>query len=165
MDSKHRNGDEKNMKKPIFYLSLAFVIFASLIYLAIIRNTVSEQSNHYEYKITPNDAEWKNFKTHDEMVAACRIPSEIVKKMTTEQLVNAVMDYPLLIDLLAFNSNEEGIQALLGNSDAFKELTTRTDSKKYLLKKLFYLTEKNLPEDSINIKMIKILMTEESISN
>lgn len=150
--------------KRLFYLLITIVVLLSSGYLVSNRHSMDEDSNQYEYKITPKDAEWKNFKSHDEMVAACRIPSEIVKKMTTEALVNAVMDYPLLIDLLAFNSNEEGIQALLGNSDAFKELTTRTDAKKYLLEKLSHLTEKNLPEDSVNIKMIKILLMEESIS-
>jgi len=41
-----------------------------------------DESRTFKYKITPQDNEWKAFKTHDEMVQACRIPSKILKKMT-----------------------------------------------------------------------------------
>jgi len=121
---------------------------------------IDEESTIFKYKITPQDEGWKAFKTHDEMVQACRIPKEILKKMTTEEVVDAVVDFPLFLDLFLYNSDEEGIKALLENSDAFKELITRKDYKKILQNKISYFEERNIAEESIFIKAIKILLQE-----
>ena len=55
----------------------------------------------YQYPIVPGTAEWASFKTRMEKVAACQIPESILKNMTTEALVETVMNYPLLVDIFA----------------------------------------------------------------
>ncbi len=70
------------------------------------------------------------------MVDACRISSEVLNKMTTEEIVNAVLDYPLLINIYAYDSYEDGLKSLAKDSDAFKELLRRPDASEKLLNKL-----------------------------
>lgn len=151
------------MNKRIIYLFIVLILLICIVIGYSYNKNLNDESRTFKYKITPQDDEWKAFKTHDEMVQACRIPSKILKKMTTEEVVDAVVEFPLLFEVLVYNSDEKGVKALLNISDAFKELTTRKDSKKTLQNRLSYFSERNIPEESLYIKIIKILLTEENI--
>lgn len=151
------------MNKRIIYLLIVFIILIGIIIGYSFNKNLTDEPRTFKYKITQQDDEWKALKTHDEMVKASRIPSEILKKMTTEEVVDAIVEFPLLFDVLLHNSDEEGVEALLNISDAFKELTTRKDSKEALQNKLSYFSERNIPEESLYIKILKMLLTEENI--
>jgi len=119
---------------------------------------MNQDSETFKYKISAESNEWKSFNSHDEMVQACRIPSNVVSKMTTEELVDAVLSYPLLYDVHFFNKTEDAIEQLKQNSDAFYELINRKDAARILLGSI-----KNA-ESSLQEKTIKLLLEEENLS-
>ena len=91
------------------------------------------KSAEYEYEINSNSPKWKEFISHDEMVAACRIPDEKIKDMSTEQLVSAYLNYPLLGDMYAYNTTEMGFEALRSQCNALDELLSRKDAGEAIL--------------------------------
>ncbi len=82
----------------------------------------------YDYPIKPGTDTWNSFESRVEKIQACEIPDEILKNMTTEALTETVMNYPLLIDMLAFPSKEAGYQAIYRVFNGLKELDSRADA-------------------------------------
>ena len=72
----------------------------------------SAQNTTWSYPVKPGSAEWAAFQSHDEMLAACQIPADVLKSVTTEDLVEICMDYPLIFDAYAYDNLPEGIEKL-----------------------------------------------------
>ncbi len=87
----------------------------------------------YEYEITPEDPEWELLESVEDKIAACRIPTDILKKMTDEQLIQAIFDYPFVYDVFVYSSIEMGVQSLAETCDAYAELITRNSARDALI--------------------------------
>ena len=81
----------------------------------------------YEYPIVPGTSKWKSFQTSREMADACQIPDDILSKMTTKALVLSVMDYPLLFDMGAYSTKQEGFDSIYSSFNGLQELARRSD--------------------------------------
>lgn len=81
----------------------------------------------YSFPILSGSLEWQSFQTHDEMVAATQIPIEVLSTISTRGLAKTVLDYPLLSDIWAFDSVQNGFNIVTGNFNGLQELLTRTD--------------------------------------
>ena len=53
-----------------------------------------------------------------------------LKKMSDQELVSAIADYPYLVDIYAYDSIGEGIDKLAENCDAYAELISRESGKR-----------------------------------
>lgn len=91
------------------------------------------EDGNIEYPVTENSDEWASFETHDEMVAACNIPEELLEKMSTEELVDLMLDYPLLGDLRLYENLNEGFYCLSQKSNVLAEILKREDGSQALL--------------------------------
>lgn len=94
-------------------------------YLSLDGQVIPE--NKY-YAVTSASPEWKTLKTSRQMVDACRIDAETIDGMSTEQLVEAVITFPLLIDIYAYNELDYALDRLAQKSDAYRELRQRDDA-------------------------------------
>lgn len=123
--------------KKIFCGILSFLMVISSNIYAYAAYDIDEPSvqNNYQYKITSDSAEWKTLNSHDEMVAACQIADDEIQEMTTDMLVSAYLNYPLLGDMYAYNSIETGFAALRKQCNVLDELLTREDVGEVLLKR------------------------------
>lgn len=96
--------------------------------------TNANSEEKYLYPVRPGSEEWKKFQTHDEMLAAVQIPQDKLKTMSTEMLVDAVLDYPLFIDLEAFRGpGKNAMDTLVKQFNGLQELMRRPDASKVLL--------------------------------
>lgn len=116
-------------------LSFLMVISSNISVYAAYDIDESSAQNKYQYKITSDSAEWKTLNSHDEMVAACQIADDEIQEMTTDMLVLAYLNYPLLGDMYAYNSIETGFAALRKQCNVLDELLTREDVGEVLLKR------------------------------
>lgn len=126
------------MKKKVFFIIAIILVFISATILFIFMNNEGEKlsfEGYYKYPDTSNMSAVS-------ILSACRISSDILESMTDEQLAQAVIDFPLLIDVGALSSFEFGVECLPKNSDAYKELLTREGAKDALLSKYKELKEK-----------------------
>ena len=95
-----------------------------------------EQGRIFEYPITPKDEEWSNLGSVQAKIEACRIPQEILDEMTNEQLYQAIMEFPFLVDLFIAPSEQEGVESLERTCDAYRELLSRDNAKDFLMDKI-----------------------------
>lgn len=123
-----------------YYVFQPFV----LAHLAFQLNNNTAQTE-FSYSITPTKTPdvWKSLQTHDEMVKACKIPDEILKQMTTPQLLKVCIDYPLFADMFTFNSIEAGFTSVSRSFNGLQELLSRKDFATEMVK---YYQNMNLEE-------------------
>lgn len=85
----------------------------------------------YVYDVVPGTDQWNEL-TPQERHTACYVSAGIAENMTTEALIETVLEYPYWINVYAFDSLDLGIEMissyfpplpeLLGRSDAITEL-------------------------------------------
>ena len=95
----------------------------------------SDKIDIYDYPVKPGTNEWKAFTSHADMVSACQIPENILNKMSTAGLIEAVLNYPLLIDMTAYNSPQEGFEQVTTQFNGLQALLNREDAGSELLAK------------------------------
>lgn len=67
---------------------------------------------------------------------ALQIPDETLKKMTTKAVIQAVFDYPMLIEIFLANDFIRGFNGVLGDNNAYIELGKRDNAFRLLLERL-----------------------------
>lgn len=107
-------------------------------------------SKAYEYKVLPGTDEWEQM-TPDERFESCFIDEEIVSKMTTEALIDTIINYPFFCDLYAYGSFSDGVEHVSKYFPALAEFMSRADANNKLQQ---YTNKKNLinSNDSLDIK-------------
>ena len=96
----------------VFSFLFILPINASNNLLNLNSTTVYTIDQPYEYPIIPGTPQWLTLKDHQEMIDACEIPSEIVSKMTTDALLKSYLNYPLSVDMYAYDSLNNGFEIL-----------------------------------------------------
>ena len=114
-----------------FCLALAMmsttVSFQASAYEGATNNEGYTINEPYEYPIEPGTNEWKELQTHEQKLAVSQIPEDTLQDMTTEALLDTVLNYPLLVDTMAYNSIEKGIEVVSEQFEGLKELLNRND--------------------------------------
>lgn len=85
-----------------------------------------------EYPIDVLSEKW-NTLSYSEAAAACNMPIEYAKTLTTSELVSYALNYPFLLDIFGYDSVADGMNHLVNKSGVFKELFSRTDCYDKLL--------------------------------
>ena len=89
----------------------------------------------YEYPVRPGTAAWKALQSHDEMVQATQIEESLLASMSDEGLVRTVLSYPLLVDVLAHNSPQQGFEAIRSRFGGLRALLEREGAAEVLLRR------------------------------
>ena len=151
----------------ITFFSLFVFVFSS-VPISYGDNGISEEltrDKRYIYPITYDSPEWQDFDGVNEKLQACRIPEELLKEMSVEQLVDAVIDFPLLVNVVLYNSPEEGLEALSQQSDAYRELLSREGGKEAFMEKVKTVAYLEPSEDKSDLLFLQILLDENDIRN
>ena len=85
----------------------------------------------YTYPITLDSPEWFSY-TVLEKVEMLRIPEETLSRMTDEALVQAIVEYPYLVDLGLYGTIEDGVSVCRGYFSALDELLKRESGRNAL---------------------------------
>lgn len=93
----------------------------------------TDTNDVYEYPIRPGSDTWFSFETHAEMVSATQLPNDVLQDLSTEGLLHTVLDYPLLGEIFAFNSTQQGFTTVASRFNGLEELLQRPDVGKILL--------------------------------
>jgi hypothetical protein len=87
----------------------------------------------YDFPIKPGTSEWAALQTHGEMVAACQVPEPILRDMSTAGLIETCLNYPLIGDMGAYNSWQQGFDRVAARFNGLQELLRRPDAGTKLL--------------------------------
>jgi hypothetical protein len=132
----------KTFSKTILFCCLLALLFLSVVFSSCEESKfeVSDVilSNAYDFPVKPGTGEWRALGSHYAMLSACQVPQEILDEMSTAGLVETVLGYPMLLDMMAYNTPQQGYDAVSGRFNGFTELFTREDAGAVLLER--YLT-------------------------
>ena len=118
------------MKKTVTFVWSIFL----LVFISIDMNAQSIKS--WDYPIKPGTEAWQALSTHEDMLKACQIPAEILKTVSTEELIELCLAYPLLGDIFAYNGIQEGISKVSARFNGLQELFKRKDNASLLFEKM-----------------------------
>ncbi len=113
-----------------------FCIFCGiLIFTSGCKKTGQKKLNYsiteaYQYQVVPGMEEWRKLDSLQEMADACQIPEDILGNMTTEALVETVVNYPLFINVFAYDDKKTGLEHVKGYFNGLQELYERDDAIK-----------------------------------
>lgn len=104
------------------------------------------------HPVTTDSPEWQTFNTHDEMLEACTIPDDILKEISTRELAELVLNYPMLTDYQLFSNIDQGMDIQIENFNGLRELLNRADGLETLMALYndMELTKVNIPENILN---------------
>jgi hypothetical protein len=89
----------------------------------------------WDYPVKPGMEEWKKFESNEDMVNACQIPEKVLASLSTEELTDICLQYPLIADVFAFENLNEGLNKLFSdfNGILYKRADIASNlSKRYL---------------------------------
>lgn len=113
---------------------LCFPILLLIIAVGCFAFQKQEIQTPYQYPIVPGTEAWENFESRPEMVAACQIPQDILERLSTDALLQTILDYPFLSEMTMFYRTSEECEQELGfwhiaNSfNGLQELLNRGDA-------------------------------------
>jgi hypothetical protein len=108
---------------------LICLIFAPFVIMA------QEQKMKWDYPIKPGTKEWvaAAFKTGRARIDACQIPQNVLNQLSSQELAELCINYPLYIDYLASDDQRRGIKFMIESFNGLKELAKRKDGTQALI--------------------------------
>jgi hypothetical protein len=85
------------------------------------------------YPVAPGMKQWMEMKSVEEKRKACQIPQEVLKNLSTSDLVETCLNYPLFRDVFLFDNIQEGFNMLVRNFNGMQELLSRPDAVSTLM--------------------------------
>lgn len=115
------------MKRSCIFL----LLLCSLLLLAACGNEGYSITEPYEYPAYPGTEEWQalvdeGLSTPD-LRELLRVPEEILQEMTTDALIQTVLDFPYVFEPLAYDDRRSGFDAHFENNSGLSELYARED--------------------------------------
>lgn len=81
-----------------------------------------------KYAVNVFSKEWKELQTYDEQLKACQIPEELLRQLSTRELLKLVEEYPFLAaTMYCYGSNLKALDELKSEFNGMRELLQRED--------------------------------------
>lgn len=120
------------MKKHLFFLILILFICSCEHNLNLSDDMATseykEDPGPYTFEKVTDPAVWRTYNSLEEMMNACQLPQEMLEAMSTESLIQTLMNHPLFFIYSAYNNELDGVNVILDNFNGFKELQNRVDA-------------------------------------
>ncbi len=119
-------------KKPALWLLILAVIAVAVTAVCFLTDPKPQEEytiqESYSYPVVPGTEEWSELSTLQEKIDACHVDPALMQSMTTEALIDTVLNYPLLLNILAYDSLEMGIGSVSNYFDGIDILAQRSDA-------------------------------------
>lgn len=113
-------------KKQLWCILLILsLVCLSAVPLLAAASAESARDSAYEFPIVPETEEWKGLKNLEEKLAVCQIPEDRLAEMSTEALIETVANFPLTVNLFAYDTPEQGYRAVREQFNGLAELERR----------------------------------------
>jgi len=103
--------------KKLLLLTLLFFSFS----------VYSQEKKTWDYPVKPGSEKWASFTSGQQMLEACQIPKEVLAIISTKELAEICLNYPLLNDYIYVNDARNGISMKIEMFNGLKELSERKD--------------------------------------
>ncbi len=105
------------------------VCITTIIAATLFSVTIGAQQKRgpYDYPIKPGTPEWKALTSHEQKRQVCQIPQPILSSMSTPDLLETCLNYPLYGDMMAYDRVQEGFEYVKKGFNGLQELLKRND--------------------------------------
>ena len=110
-------------------LLIMFCVFA-----VMLNAQIPEAKVIWDFPIQPGTEEWNALRTDENPLNAYNIPDEILRNISTEELVKTCLSYPQWGLIHAYNSRVQGFSVIIRLFNGFSELFNRMDATTELMK-------------------------------
>ncbi|TDN39167.1 hypothetical protein E4631_25615 [Hymenobacter sp. UV11] len=93
----------------------------------------TDDADAYVFPIVPGTPAWAALTSGAAMIQACQVPPTVLQQMSTPGLVTTCLNYPLLNNMIAFNTLQRGVRSQLTNFNGFAEFQQRPDAAQVLV--------------------------------
>lgn len=107
----------------------------------------------YVFPITHDSPEWQNYVTIDEKIKATLIPYDVLSTISTDGLIQTILNHPLLPNVYAYSSDDDAFLQMYKQLDVFEEVCSRDDAGTLLLS---YFSKDN---DKIQLKALDLILS------
>ncbi len=91
----------------------------------------SDKTDKYSFPYTPDMPVWTEL-TQAERLLACDIPDSVLAEITSNELVELVLQYPYLVDVYAYGSFSDGISIVASYCTALQKILDEDILKAYI---------------------------------
>ena len=137
---------------------------------------IEHNPDAYVFPIKPGMPEWEQLNSSREIDSVLQIPEDVLQNISTEALIETVLNYPRFGDLYFLDDYQLAFDRLTEHFNGFQELLTRNDAAIYLFNryKLMYpgCDENNWPSiiepgrsNSFSFAFIEIVIAQYVILN
>lgn len=135
-------------------------------YLALIQGKLQSMNmprpeGSYNYPIYLGMKGWDALKTTADKVNACQIPPEILDSMSTQAVIQAIWEHPLLVDIVKEGNYQSGFDAVIAKTNAYKVLLTRRDSGRCLWER--YVSVRSVDGEEFLPDALEVLFSQPDI--
>lgn len=96
--------------------------------------SVAQNNITWDFPIKPGTEAWAKLSSSQEMIDACHIPNDILITLTTNELAEICISYPLLADMLLTRNFQDGFERTSKIFNGFQELLLRDNAGPSLLR-------------------------------
>ena len=116
----------KSLAERIAFLVLSAALAAGA--WAVTDRAAYPVTEPYRFPVRPGTTEWEALSETGLARNACRMPAGLAEEMTSQALLETALDYPYVIDLLAYGDPVQGFWSNARYNDALAELVVRRDA-------------------------------------
>lgn len=102
------------------------------------------QDIKWDYAVKPGSKEWQQLTTQEKKVHACQIPEELLSKISTQNLMELCLNYPLFLNVTVFSTFSSGFNRFVSDFNGINELFRRNKSAELLKEEFVKMSVKNL---------------------
>lgn len=133
-------------------------------FVACALNAQTATNLAWDYPVKPGSPQWETLSSHEEMLKVCQVPSGILSSVTTEELVEICLNYPMFFDFYAYNNLHEGVKAVEVEFNGLQELFMRKDNAQYLFNLLKGNDLRELPANTISTVELGGIIVRQSLA-
>jgi hypothetical protein len=111
-------------------------IYENLIRTKIEIMNMERPKDSYNYPVYPGMEEWAKLSTGEELTEACQIPENVLKTMSTQAVIQALWEHPLLVEIFHRHQYQLDFESAFPQNNAYRELCTRNDVGISLLERM-----------------------------
>ena len=130
-------------------LALTVVMVMALSFNCFALSAQKKTDVPHEYKVLPGSDEWA-YMSVEQRLASCKVTQAEVEAMTTEALIETVVNYPYLVNIFAYDTIETGIKMVSNHFPGIEELFARNDAVKKM--ECYYNTLVNAERKGVEIQ-------------
>ncbi len=114
------------MKRLVAFLTVITMLSLCFCWIGVSADQVQSSQNSL-YSINVESDIWDTFTTHDQMVEAVYVDKSQLAGLSTEELLSAVLEYPLSVDILLYDTPLEAVNNVRIQCPALDVLLQRND--------------------------------------